>query len=87
MGTFGLVELESAADGVEHFLRDASRDAPLEAGVPLDADPGAERDLLAPQAGHASLAAIPRHAGALRGQLRPTRRQELADHPTPVRCW
>jgi hypothetical protein len=60
VGALGLVELERAADGVEHLLGDAPRDSPLEAGVPLDADPGAERDLLAPQAGHPTLAAIPR---------------------------
>src|SRR5207253_1065373 len=60
MGALGIVELERAANSFEHLLGDTPRDASLEARVPLDADPGAERDLLTPQPGHPSLAAIPR---------------------------
>ena len=45
-----LVELERVGDRLEDAVRDAARVAPLEPRVVLDADPGEQRDLLAPEA-------------------------------------
>jgi hypothetical protein len=88
VGALGLVELERAAHEVQHVVGDAARIAALESRVVLDADARQEGDLLASQAGHAPVAAERGQAGALRGDLRPAGRQELADlvgvaHATP----
>jgi hypothetical protein len=53
--TFGLVQLQRLGEGVQHGLGDPAEVAALQAGVVVDAHPGQQRDLLAAQAGHASV--------------------------------
>jgi hypothetical protein len=67
VGSFGLVQLEGACEGVEDFGGGSGEVAALHACVVLDADTGEHGDFFATQAGHAPVAAVDRQLGLLRG--------------------
>ena len=79
VGAFGLVELERVGEGVEDALGGAGEAAALHAHVVVDRDAGEHRDLLAPQALDAAVAAVGRQAGLLGGDPGAPRAEELAD--------
>ena len=58
MRTLGVVQLQSAGEGVEHAVRGAGKVAALQARVVRDAHPRRDGSLLAPQFGHAAGAVV-----------------------------
>jgi hypothetical protein len=83
VGAFGVVELQSAGDRVQHRCGGARDRAAFEFGVVLDADPGQGGNLAASEAWHPSFA-VDGQPGFGRGDLGSPRDQELADLVTVV---
>jgi hypothetical protein len=78
MGTFGVVELKGAGDGVEDGGGGAAEASSFELGVVLDADAGKRGNLAPAQPGHATGADVGQ-PGLLRAELGPPGGEELAD--------
>src|SRR6266511_4227517 len=75
----GFVELQCSGDPFEHVLGDTASVAAFESRVVLDADPGQHRDLFAAQARYPAIGAVGGEAHLFRGELGPSRDEELAD--------
>ena len=74
---FGVVELQRSGYGVEYCFGGARQVPSFQPGVIVDAHPGKQGHLFAAQAGDPSMTAVHGQTSLLRGDLGPTRRQEL----------
>ena len=79
MRPFGLVELQSAGEGVEDRVGDAGQVSALEPGVVVGAHAGQHRDLLAAQPLDPPPAAEERHPRLFGGEPFPAGGEEVTD--------
>ncbi|WP_356903081.1 hypothetical protein [Arthrobacter sp. YD4] len=79
MGSFSVVELQSAANAFEHGLGDAFGVTSLESDVVLDAHPGHKGDFLPAQTWHTAASTEIGHANLFRGEPGTPADQELTE--------
>jgi hypothetical protein len=81
---FGVVEMQSTGDRLQHRLRRARQIAALQSGVVVDADPGEHCDFLAPQTLHPPPLTMGGQPGLLGGEPGPAAGQEVLDVPSAI---
>src|SRR5439155_22754074 len=79
VGSFDVVELEGARDGVEDVFGDPTDRSAFELRVVLDADPGQHRDFFASQAGDPAAVAVCPKPGLIGCDASAARGEELPD--------